>query len=72
VEGVSNDDLVAVAFQGGTSFGYDEGFVGFELGNKMLRSMQGTLVSAAEATLKETMNPSLVHSSTMVFNIFGT
>lgn len=72
-EGVANDYLMAVALEGGEGFGDKEGEVRFELcGVRRSARKVGGRKDGEGRTLNETMNPSLLHSSTIALSTLGT
>lgn len=73
VEVVADDYLVAVPFEGLTGFGYEKVGVSFQLKERRKLVWRSYAEYKGEGlTLKETMYPPGVHSSTKGFRIFGT
>lgn len=69
MEVVPDDNLVAVSFQGGSGFGDEKLVVRFKLCDSLVSELESRRMLL---TLKETMYPSLVHSSTRGLRILGT
>lgn len=67
---VTDDDLVAVSFESLTGFWDEKVLFCFEL--FLLSVKRAWMRRKSGLTLKETMNPPGVHSSTIGFRILGT
>lgn len=75
MEVVGYDDLMVVSFEGGAGFRYQKSRVCLELEKKKIGRLDEsmTLDGGGEGiTLKETIYPSRVHSSTIGFKTLGT